>query len=94
MRFGWLIQWLSGQVFILYFGGGSPSPRPVAAPRAALPAPAAIAPPKEKTSPVKTFNPESERKGTVNRKSFVIGSAANTVEKKTFGQKTTLGAGL
>lgn len=91
-NFGMILRMLSGQAFVLSFGGGGGSPGKPAAPKAALPAPAAIAPPKEKEEPVETFNPEAERKGVLRRPAFVLGSGQE--QKKKFGQQTTLGAGL
>lgn len=87
---GKLWRWLTGQCFVCSFGGGGGAPRP-AAPKAVAPAPAAIAPPKETTAPVATFNPEQERKGVTNRTNFILGSA---IPGRKMGQQTILGAGL
>ena len=86
---GSLIRQLTGQCFILHFGGGADVGKP-SAPKAAIPAPAAIAPPKELDKPVDTYSPEAERKGTIRRSNFVLGSGRRT----SFGQQTTLGAGV
>lgn len=83
-----LYRWLTAQHCLLWFGG--PDPGKPAAPRASTPAPAAIAPPKESSGPIGTFNPETERQGTVQRPAFVIGSG----QKKKYGQTTVLGAGV
>lgn len=79
-----------GEGFFFYFGGGPSAPKP-AAPKAALPAPAAIAPAREGDAPVETFTPEAERRAVARRPMYVLGSGQRA---KTFGQKTTLGAGL